>query len=808
MQNLVQDLSYGVRGILKSPMFSLVAVATIALGIGATTTIFSVVNAVALRPLPYPKPEQLMIVGPSQNEDEAGYCGVPQYLFTRDQAQGFSALALYQPIFTGVNLAGGDEAEYIEGIKVSKEFFRAVGVEPFLGRGFTPQEDSADGERVAVISGDLWRRRFGGDPGLIGRSVSLNGQSHIVVGVMPSGFEFIDDADVYVPIRPTPQSDANPNHLMFGRLKDGVGLGQARADLKRIADQYRAASAQKINERETLSALPVQRYMAREVQGALWILLGAVGFVLLIACVNVANMQITRAIERRREIAVRLALGAKPGRILRMLVTEGILLSLLGGLTGVLLAWWGLDVLKRFLPEGMLPLVGEITLDWRVGAFALAAATLTGLVFGLAPATQTLSIDLNHALKEGAGQTAGGATQGRLRGALAVIEVALSVVLLVGAGLLIRTFVNLNRVEPGFDPKHLLTFQATPMGPRYKSSDQTQEYYRQALERLSALPGVESAAVTNVLPLSAQFRMGFEIPGRPLAPESAQLRAVSPAYFEALKTSVVRGRAISDSDGPGADRVAVVNEAFLRRYLSDVDPFQRQIAVGRRLAGETPRRIVGIAGDSKQFGLKSEASPTIYIPISQAPDSLVQILQRFTSIKFALRTKGDPMSLAGAVRRTMAGVDPALPVTNVRSMEQIVSLSVAEDRFYLLLLGLFAAAGLALSAIGIYGVMSYTVSRRTKEIGLRIALGAEGKDVMRLILTQGMKLAMLGAVIGLLAAFGLTRFLKSFLFNVAAADPATFAGIALVSLLAALLACLIPARRASRVDPLIAIRYE
>jgi putative ABC transport system permease protein len=808
MQNFIQDVSYGIRGLMKSPLIALAAVTTIALGIGATTAIFSVVNALVLRPLPYPKSEQLMIVGAPMGDDEVSYSGVPQYMFTRDQTQAFSALAVYQPIFSGVNLAGGDEPEFVEGLRVSKEFFRAVGVGPVLGREFTSQEDSVDGERVAVISNDLWRRRFGGDPGLVGRPVSINGQSHLIVGVMPQGFEFWDDGDVYLPIRPSLQSDASQNHLIFGRLKEGLTLGQARVDLKRVAELYRAANPAKMKERETISAAPVQRYLAREIRGSLWILLGAVGFVLLIACVNVANMQITRAVERRKEIAVRLALGARPGRILKMLVTEGVLLSVFGAVAGVTLAWWGLDILKTFLPEGMLPMVGEITLDWRVGAFALAASLLTGVVFGLAPATQAMKFDLNHALKEGAGQNGGGASEGRLRGALVVIEVALSLVLLAGAGLLIRTFVNMNRVQPGFDPSHLLTFQATPMGPKYQAGEAIREYYRQTLERLHALPGVESATATNVLPLSAQFRMGFEIAGRPNIPENVQFRTVSSEYFQTMKTSIVRGRGFTGDDGPGAAPVLIVNEAFLRRYLPNDDPFEMQVSVGRRMAGETPRRIVGIAGDSKQFGLKDEATPTFYIPIEQAPDQVIRILQRFTPVKFALRTSGDPMALAGAVRQAMANVDPALPVTRVRSMEQIVSLSAAQDRFYLLLLALFAGAGLTLSAIGVYGVMSYTVSRRTKEIGLRFALGAQVKDVLRLVITQGMKLTFIGILLGLLAAFGLTRLMKGFLFGVTAVDPATFAGIAVVSTLVALAACWIPARRASRVDPLTAIRYE
>src|SRR5581483_800325 len=553
MQTLFHDLRYGVRTLLRKPGFTFVAVITLALGIGANTAIFTVVTAVLLRPLPYPQSERMMMVGPSFGDGAVDYSGEPQFLFTREHQQAFAALALYQPIFSGVNLAGGNEAEYVEGLKVSLDFFRAVGVEPALGRSFTPQEDAVGGERVAILSADLWQRRFGADARLIGRTILVNGQQHTVVGVMPRGFEFIPDADVFVPLRPSLKGDRDPNCLMIGRMKDGVTPGQARADLKLVAEKYRATGAQKMKDGESMTAQPVQEYFAKDVRGLLWILLVAVGFVLLIACANVANLQLARAVDRRKEISVRRALGAGARRIVMMLVSEGVLLSAAGGALGLLLAWWGVGYLKAFIPEETIPLLGGITLDWRVLAFALAAAMLTGVVFGLAPASQVLKVDLNHTLKEGAGKGADGASRGRLRGALVVAEIALSLVLLIGAALLIRTFLNLRGVEPGFDPRHVLTFQVTPMGPQYEAGSQARDYYRRALERLSALPGVEAAAVTNSLPLSAQFRMPFEIAGLAEIPESAQFRVVSPDYFKVMKVAVRQGRAFTEGDAPNSE---------------------------------------------------------------------------------------------------------------------------------------------------------------------------------------------------------------------------------------------------------------
>ncbi|MGH9914357.1 MAG: ABC transporter permease, partial [Pyrinomonadaceae bacterium] len=600
MKTLLQDLRYGIRMLLKNKGFTLVAVLTLALGIGANTAIFSVVNAVMLRPLPYPQPERLMVVGRSFS-DEVGYTGELEFLFIHEHQQSFESLALYQPIFSGVNLAGGNEVEYVEGMRVSLDFFRTVGIQPAIGRSFTPEEDVEGGEHVAILSADLWKRRFGADASLIGKTILINGQNHTVVGVMPQGFEFLPDADVFIPLRPSLQGDPNPNYLIIARLKQNVTLGQARADLKLLAEKYRAANPGQMEKNESLTAQPVQEFLSTDVRGLLWILLTAVGFVLLIACANVANLQLTRAVDRHKEIAVRLALGASVRSIVMLLLTEGVLLALLGGFGGLLLAWWGIDYLKAFIPEETIPLVGQIMLDWRVLVFTFVAAILTGVIFGLAPANQILKVDLNHTLKEGASKGAGGAVHGRLRSVLVVTEIALSLVLLIGAALLIRTFVNLRHIEPGFDPHHVLTFQVTPMGPQYEAGNQARDFYRRALERISGLPSVEVAAVTNSLPLSGQFNMPFVIAGRLEIPEAVQFRVVSPDYFKVMKMVVRQGRAFAEIDALGSEPVVIANEAFVHRYLTGADPLKQRISIGLKV--DLPRQLVGVTSDTKQFGL-------------------------------------------------------------------------------------------------------------------------------------------------------------------------------------------------------------
>lgn len=805
MNRLLQDFRFGTRMLIKRPGFTLIAVITLALGIGATTAIFTIVNAVLLRPLPYPDADRLLYVGQQYRSGLAG-SGEPKFLFWREHSESFEALTAYSS-FGGAdgNLAGGGEPEYVRGLRVSEDFFRVLGIFPVHGRAFTREEDTPGGARVAILSDGLWRRRFGGNSSLVGETLLLNDRPVTIVGIMPSQFRLGFDADLFVPMQARPNANYDPNATVVGRLKTGVTIDQAQAELNVTAEKYHEAFPNQMQEGESIGAQPYQETFTGSVAPLLWILFGSVGFLLLIACANVANLQLARAAGRQREIAVRMALGASSGRIVRQLLTEGLLLALVGGAAGLFVAVWGAELLKALMPEGMLPNVAVVGVDWRVLAFAFAAAVATGLLFGLAPAWQSRRVDVNTALKENAGK--GGTGRGRVRGALVVAEVALSLVLLVGAGLLIRTFANLLAVTPGFDPHNVLTFQLTLNGERYDTTNEASAFYRDALERISALPGVEAAAITNKLPLDWQFNMPVAFPSSPDKLQSVQFRMISPDYFRVMKIGVRQGRTFSEGDDASAPPVAIINEAFARRFFDGQDPMTQQLSVGRG-ANDPVRQVIGVAGDIKQSGLDRPAPPMVFVPIPQMPDKLMAIVRAFTAAHFTVRTTVAPSSLSADIKREIAALDPTLALSRISSMEEITSLSVAPQRFNMQLLGLFAALGLLLAAVGVYGVISYSVAQRTNEIGLRIALGAQPADVVRLVLRQGLALAALGAVLGLAGAYGLTRLMKSLLFGVDATDPLTFVFISALLIGVALAACLVPARRAAKVDPMVALRHE
>jgi putative ABC transport system permease protein len=805
MHTLIQDLRYGVRMLVNRPSFSLLAILTLTLGIGATTAIFSVVNAVLLRPLPYPEAERLVYVGQQYRSGLAG-SGEPKFLFWREHQQSFEALACYSNFGgAGGNLAGGNEAEYVHGARVSEELFRVLGVYPALGRAFTKEEDTPGSARVAILSDGLWRRRFGANPALLGQTVLLNDQPVTVVGILPPRFRFAGNSDLLVPLQARPNANYDPNAEVIGRLKPGVTLAQAQAELKVIAEKFRAAFPRQMQENESIGARAYQEMFTQGVARYLWILLGAVGFLLLIACANVANLQLTRAATRQREIAVRMALGAGGGRIVRQLLTEGLLLSLVGGAAGLLLAVWGTDLLIAAMPNNLLPSIAEVRIDGRVLAVAFAAAIATGLLFGLAPAWQARKVDVNATLKENANK--GGTARGRLRSVLIVTEVALSLVLLIGAGLLVRTFANLLGVAPGFDPHNVLTFQVALNGDRYDTTNEAAAFYREALERISRVPGVEAAAIINKLPLDWQFNMPVVFPKNPDQLQSVQFRMISPEYFRVMKIPVQQGRAFTTADDAAAQPVIIVNEAFVNRYFKGENPFAQQLSVGRG-AGDPERQIVGIVGDIKQQSLSAAALPMVYVPIPQIPDKLMTMIRTFTFAHFTLRTTVAPASLNETIQRELAAIDPTIPLSQLRTMEELTARSVAPQRFNMLLVGLFAVLGLLLAAVGIYGVMSYSVAQRTNEIGIRIALGANRRDVLRLILKQGLGLALLGLAFGLVGAYALTRLMKTMLFGISTTDPLTYLLIGTLLLLVAGLACWLPARRATKVDPMVALRYE
>ena len=812
MNTLWQDLRYGARMLRKQPGFTLVAVLSLALGIGANTAIFSIVNAVLLRPLPYPHPEQLMQLSQSLPGIDNDAAGEPKFLFWQEHNRSFAALAIEQAIGSGVNLAGGSEPEYVSGVKVSKDFFDVLGVQPAIGRGFTAEEDRPGGDRVAILSNGLWRRRFGADAGLVGKTVSINSENFVVVGILPQGFQYqsgfqsLRSADVFVPLRPSPGGDPDPNYRVIGRLRAGVARQQAQADMQQVAEAFRAAYPQQMQEGEGVAVAPLHEKLTTGARPLLLILLGAVGFVLLIACANVANLQLVRAASRQKEMAIRVALGANWRRLMKQLLSEGMLLALAGGAAGLLLASWGIDGLAALIPERLLPRFNDLALDWRVLGFTLVVAVVTGVVFSLAPAIQAARVEVSPALKEG-GKGVAGVGRGRLRRILVVAEVALSLMLLVSAALLIRTFVNLRRVAPGFETRHVLTFQVSPTGAAYNSTAKVGDFYRRALERLDGMPGVEAAAVTSNLPLSAQFRMPFGIAGQPDHPESVQFRLITPEYFRVMQIPLQQGREFADNDAQGAGNVAIVNEAFARKYLADASAIGQTLMIGRGPRA-LAHQIIGVVGDVKQFALASDAPPMMFIPAAQAPDGLTLMMRRFLSCQFVLRTSGDPGTIAADVKQAMADIDPALPVSNVRAMEQIVSQSIAAERFNMALMGLFAGLGLALASVGLYGVMSYSVTQRTHEIGIRMALGARRGDVLAMVIRQGLGLALAGVAIGLVGAFALTRLLSTLLYGVSATDPLTFIVVPLVLLGVALGACFVPARRATRVDPMVALRYE
>ena len=805
MQTLWQDLRYGARMLSTRPGFTLIAVLTLALGIGATTTIFSVVNAVLLRPLPYPDAYRLLYVGQQYRSGLEG-SGEPKFLFWREQSKSFEALAAYSSFGgAGGNLAGGSEPEFVRGLRVSEDFFRVLGIYPASGRAFTKAEETPGSARVAIVSDGLWRRSFGGDPALLGQTVSLNDQPVTIVGIMPPQFQLGFTADLFLPMQAHPNANHDPNATVIGRLSPGVTLDQAQAELKVIADEYRAAFPRQMQEDESIGAQPYQESFTGGVAQLLWILLGAVGFLLLIACANVANLQLARAAARQREIAVRMALGASIFRIVRQLLTEGLLLALVGGGAGLLLAVWSGELLKALMPEGLLPTVAAIGVDWRVLAFAFTCSVATSLLFGLAPAWQARKVDVNTALKENPGK--GGTARGRLRGALVVAEVALSLVLLVGAGLLIRTFSNLLSVAPGFDPHNVLTCQLTLNGERYDTTNEAAAFYREALERISALPGVEAAAITNKLPLDWQFNMPVVFPSNPEKLQSVQFRMISPDYFRVMKIVVQQGRVFTDADNASAPPVTIVNEAFVQRFFEGQEPMTQQLSVGRG-TNDPVRQVIAVVDDIKQSGLDRPAPPMVFVPIPQMPDKLMAIVRTFTAAHFTVRTTVPPLSLSAALKRQIAALDPTLALSEISSMEEIAARSVAPQRFNMLLISLFAGLGLTLAAVGIYGVISYTVARRTNEIGIRIALGAQARDIIRLVLGQGLTLALLGTMLGSVCAYWLTRLMRSLLFGVSATDPLTYAGVGVLVALVTLVACYVPARRATKVDPMIALRYE
>jgi putative ABC transport system permease protein len=802
MHTLWQDLRYGVRMLLKNPGFTLIAVITLALGIGATTAIFGIFSSVLLRPLPFPQAQRLVVA--------QGRPWMPVAHFTawREGQRSYAQLAAYYP--REYNLATQTETELIEGAEITADFFPLLGVAPQAGRNLLAEEDQPGRHRVALLSAGLWRRRFGG-ANLNNQTVRLNGDDYQVVGVLPDSFQPFElnlrKPEVWVPLALTPRrADGELNFVIpIARLKADTTLAQAQAELNLKLAQLRGQRPELFpgQPREVrLGAL--QEQIVQGTGPALRLLLAAVGFVLLIACVNVSNLLLARAARRERETAIRSALGASRWRVMRQMLTESLLLSLSGGVVGALVAAWGLGLFVWLLPANT-PRLEQISIDMTVLGFTSLLSLATGILFGLAPALMAARPDLNALLKEGAKSAGGGAQLKRTLNLLVVAEVALAQMLMIGAGLAAHSFLRVRQVEPGFNAEPVLTMRLQVPENRYTMMAELNGFYQRALDRLAATPGVEAVAISNNLPLSranAVRNVTIESSGER---RKVDFSVVSPAYFRALELPLRSGRAFTEADTATAAGVVAIDETMARQNFPQEDAVGKRLRIG---AESSPwLEIVGIVADSKSNGLEEAAYPGIYIPYQQRQATLAESLvgRRMTLL---VRTAADPLQSVAGLRQAMREIEPNQAVTDVQPLTQALADSIAPQRFRTVLLSLFALVAVMLAAAGIYGVMSYSVSQRTREIGIRVALGAEARDVLRLVLRQGLTLALAGVAIGVVAALGLTRVMKTLLFGVSATDPLTFVGVALLLTFVVLLACWIPARRATKVDPMVALRCE
>jgi putative ABC transport system permease protein len=817
MKSIWQDLRYGLRVLRKSPGLTACAVFAIALGVGANTAIFSVVNTILLRPLSYEKPERLVMVW-EKSAKRGGEIptSLPNFIDLRDSARSLEGLGAF--IDANFNLSGGTEPERVAGMRVTAPLFSLLGAKPVVGRLFQPDEDQPQAARVVLISHGLWQRRFGADPQVVGRTVSLDGEVYTVVGVMPETFKFppqfsativssqliMGRADLWVPLttEAMPMAREVRGLFMLGRLGPGVEPHGAEAELNVIAGRLRQQYPD-TNADTGVRVIPLQTQVSADVRPALFILFGVVGCVLLIACANVANLLLARAAARRKEVALRSALGATRWRIVRQLLTESVLLGLAGGLLGLLLAAVCVRQLGALAPPS-LARFHDVTIDGRVLAFTLLLSLLSSLAFGLAPALQATSADIGEALKESGRSGTGGARQRRLRGLLVVVEIALTLVLLIASGLMLKSFLRLQQVDPGFDPKNLLTLEIQLPPNGYGQKQQQIAFEQQLVQRVASLPGVRQAGAVDNLPFSStQANAGFTVEGREVLDASqrprAFHRAVSPTYFQAMGLPLLRGRPFAESDSADAPHVAVINEAAARLFWPGEDSIGKRFKRGRPEAKNPWLTVVGVVGDASHTSLELGAQPEVYFPFPQSPGPTVTLVAR---------TVSDPRAIAPSVRREVSALDSGLPVSNIRYMSDILSESVAQPRLYLLLIACFAALALTLAVIGVYGVMSYTVVQRAHEIGVRIALGAQPRDIIRLIVGQGLAFALTAIAIGLAASFALTRVMASLLYGVSATDAVVFTTIPVLLACVTLLACYLPARRATKGDPLAVMRSQ
>jgi predicted permease len=823
MDAFVNDLRYTFRTLVKAPAFTLAAIAALTLGIAANVAIFSVVNAVLLKPVNAPDPDRVVLFMNTSPQGSGPAASPAKFIHWRQQSAIVRDVSAFRT--NVLNYTGGAEPEQLRAGQVSADFFRLFGAPILRGRTFSEEEDRPKGDKVAVLSYGFWARRFGSDPNIVGRTIVLGGDPYTVVGVLGPSFDIVDlegPADIWVPFQIDPNTTDQGHYFrVAARLASGVTVAQANARMKLAAEEYARKFPNALGPNQSFGVERIREVMVRNARPTLLVLAAAVSFVLLIACANVANLLLVRATGRRREIAVRAALGAGRGRIVRQLLTESVVLSLAGGALGLFAGVAGIRALLS-INTADLPRVGEagtaVAIDWRVVGFTFAVSVVTGVVFGLVPALHASRADLSSTLKESAGRSGTGFRQNKARSILVVAEVALALVLLVGSALLIRTSLALRAVNPGFDAANVLTMQMSLNNAKYFEADAVERLVRAGVERLRAVPGVELASATCCVPLEGGYGLGFVIQGRPLADSpfhgGGSWLTVSPGYFEVFRIAMKRGRSFSERDDKLAPPVVIINEALARQYFKDQDPLNERMVIGhsgsagmREFMTEPPRQIVGVASDVRDAALNSDPFPTMYIPQAQLPEAANQLNVRITPMAWVVRTRSSPYSVSAAVQEQLRQVS-GLPVSDVRSMDDVVSRSISRQRFNMLLMSIFGFSALLLAAIGIYALMAYSVEQRTQEIGIRLALGADSRDVRRMVLLQGLRLTLVGVVVGLAAALGLARLIASLLFSVKPHDPVVFTLVPIVLTLVAFVGVWLPARRAVGVDPMIALRVE
>jgi putative ABC transport system permease protein len=823
-ESFVKDFKQSLRMFWQNRGFTAAAVSALALGIGANTAIFSVVNAVLLRPMTFPNASTLVLIQTTSTQGPPGGAGSPaKFQHIREQSDVVREVSAYN---TGVvNYTSGSFPEQLRSARVSRDFFSLYGTRVLMGRTFNENEDRPDGERAVVLSHQTWTRRFDSDPNIIGKTISLSGVPHVIVGVLDRSVDFQElftNPDVYVPFQLNPNTTDQGHYFQVAaRLAPNVTIEQAYARLQASGAAFRQKFPA-FNQNNSFGATLLGDALVANVRSSLFVLTGAVSFVLLIACANVANLLLVRATGRKREIAVRAAIGANRGRLIRQLLTESVVLSVAGGILGSVLGVLGIRLLLAVNTAG-LPRIGQdgalVGVDWRVLTFTLLVSLATGVIFGLIPALQGSRADLSATLKEGGGRAGTGFRQNKARSVLVVVEVALALILLVGSALLIRTALALNRVNPGFDARNVLTMRMSLSGPRFQTSQGVEQMVRDGVERVRAVPGVETASATCCVPLQGGYGLPFIIIGRPLDQGpfhgGGSWVTLSPGYFDVFKIPIKRGRDFNERDTQQSPGVVIINEAMARQFWKDADPLKDRLVIGRSVmrefSGEPDRQIIGIVGDVRNGSLNSEPGPIMYVPQAQLPDAANALNVGLTPIAWVVRTKVEPHSVSQAVQEQLRQAS-GLPVSQVRTMNEVVSLSTSRQQFNMWLMTVFGGSALLLAAIGIYGLMAYAVQQRTQEIGIRLALGAPASQVKNMVIRQGMALALVGVIVGLGLAFYLTfylaRFLTTALYGVQARDPWVFVGVPIALTLVALLAVWVPARRASRIDPIVALRYE